>query len=92
MTNCCAAKGPLTTHTAAEAFLKVQTALAEARGSEMQRPSESLADPRTPETVGGGGRRLLWQQDLLDGFRRGWQRGDCANTVSSEDPVVDAAG
>ncbi|GAX81830.1 hypothetical protein CEUSTIGMA_g9258.t1 [Chlamydomonas eustigma] len=27
-------------------------------------------------------RRLRWQQDQLDGFRRGWQRGDCANTAS----------
>ena len=26
-------------------------------------------------------RSLLWQQELLDGFRRGWQRGDCANEV-----------
>ena len=34
---------------------------------------------------GGNGvrRSLRWQADLLDGFRRGWQRGDCANEVRS---------
>ena len=31
---------------------------------------------------GSGSRRsLLVQQDQLDGFRRGWQRGDCAHEV-----------
>jgi hypothetical protein len=49
---------------------------------------ESGSDSRSPEVVQRGTKRVMmrrqlrWQQDQLDGFRRGWQRGDCANTVS----------
>lgn len=35
---------------------------------------ETDADQQQPSRM----RSLTWQQDLLDGFRRGWQRGDCA--------------
>lgn len=30
----------------------------------------------------GALRRLTWQQEVLDSFRRGWQRGDCAVKVT----------
>jgi len=31
---------------------------------------------------GGGRRKLAWQAEKLDGFRRGWQRGACAHDAS----------
>ena len=33
-------------------------------------------------------RSLHWQQELLDGFRRGWQRGDCANEVGAGSGLI----
>lgn len=48
-----------------------------------------LPDARCAATAGGaaswfGGfkRALRWQSDALDGFRRGWDRGSCANEAA----------